>query len=130
MREVFVCSEKRQIVPDGKLRKQCINSADLNACLTTCISQGRSTDVIISIGLKQRQGGKAFDDLSLGFGAQEPLQQLLKNHACSDHDVCAEQGVFQFLHLGFGCFNIPAKGQRPNTCINEQRHLRRDRSAL
>ncbi len=74
MREVFVCGEERQIVPDGELRKQCINSADLNTCSATCILQGCSTDVIISIGLKQRQGGKAFDDLSLGFGTREPLQ--------------------------------------------------------
>lgn len=54
MREVFVCREECQVVPDGELCKQCINSADLNACLTACVSQGRSTDVIISIGLKQR----------------------------------------------------------------------------
>ena len=52
VREVFVCGEERQIVPDGELCKQCINSADLNTGLATCISQGRSTDVIISIGLK------------------------------------------------------------------------------
>jgi hypothetical protein len=49
--------------------------------------EGRSTDVIISIGLKQRQGGEAFNDLNLGFGIREPLQQLLKDQACSDHDV-------------------------------------------
>ena len=67
MREVFVCGEERQIVPDGELCKQCINSADLNARLATCILQGCRTDVIISIRLQQRQCGKAFDDLSLGF---------------------------------------------------------------
>lgn len=74
-------------MPDGELRKQCINGADLNTRLATCISQSGSTDVIISIGLKQRQGGKVFDDLGLGFGTREPLQQLLKNQASSDHDV-------------------------------------------
>ena len=31
MREVFICGEERQIVPDGELCKQCINGADLNA---------------------------------------------------------------------------------------------------
>lgn len=74
-------------MPDGELYKQRINGADLNTRLATCISQGRSADVIISIGLKQRQGGKAFNNLSLGFGAQEPLQQLLKDQACGDHNV-------------------------------------------
>ena len=48
--------------------------ADLNARLATCISQGCRTDVIISIGLQQRQCGKAVDDLSLGLGTREPLQ--------------------------------------------------------
>lgn len=74
MREVFVCGEERQIVPNGELCQQRINSADLNTRLAACISQGRSTDVIISIGLKQWQGSKTFDDLSLGFGARETLQ--------------------------------------------------------
>lgn len=74
MREIFVCGEKRQVVPNGELCKQCINSADLNTRLATCISQSGSTDVIISIGLKQRQGGETFDDLSLGFGTREALQ--------------------------------------------------------
>lgn len=74
MCEIFVCGEECQIVPDGELCKQCINGSDLNSRLATCISQNRSTDVVISIGLKQRQGGEAFDDLSLGFGTRETLQ--------------------------------------------------------
>jgi hypothetical protein len=74
MREIFVCGEERQIVPDGELREQRINGADLNTSLATCISQNRSTDVIVSIGLKQRQGGEALDDLSLSFGTRETLQ--------------------------------------------------------
>jgi len=130
VREVLVCREKRQIVPDGELREQGIHSADLNTRLTTAISQACSTDVIFSIGLKQWQGGKAFDDLSLGFCAREALQQLLKDQAGRDHHVRAEQGFYEFLHLRSGRFNIPAKRQGPNACINEKRHLRRDRSAL
>lgn len=117
-------------MPDRELCKQCINGAELNACLTTGISQGRGTHMIISVGLKQGQGGEAFDDLSLGFGPRESLQQLLKDQAGRDHDVRTEQGVLEFLHLGLRSFNIPAQGQRPNTGINEQRHLWRDRSAL
>ncbi len=87
MREVFVCGEKHQIVPDGELCRQCINAAHPNTRLTTRISQRCSTDVIISIGLKQWQGGEAFDDLSLGLGTREPLQQLLQDNACGDHDA-------------------------------------------
>jgi hypothetical protein len=74
MREIFVCGEECQVVPDGQLCKQCIDGADLNTRLAACVSQNRSTDVIVSIGLKQRQGGKALDDLGLGFGSRETLQ--------------------------------------------------------
>ncbi len=74
MREISVCGEERQFVPDGKLCEQCINSADLNTRLATCISKNRGTDVIVSIRLKQRQGGEALDDLCLGFGTRETLQ--------------------------------------------------------
>jgi len=74
-------------VPDGELGKQGINGSHLNTCFATCVSQGRGADVILSIGRKQRQGGETFDDLRLGFGAREPLQQLLKNQACGNRDV-------------------------------------------
>lgn len=74
MREIFVCGEKRQIVPNCELCQQRINGADLNSRLATCISESCSTDVIVSIGLKQRQGCKALNDLSLSLGSREPLQ--------------------------------------------------------
>lgn len=130
MREVFVCGEERQIVPDGELRKQCVNGADLDTRFATCISQTCSTDVIISIRLEQGQSGKTFDDLSLRLGTRETLQKLLKDEPCGYHNVCPEQGFFEFVDFRFGSFNITAKSQRPNACVNEQRHLRRDRSAL
>ncbi|MEI2623494.1 MAG: hypothetical protein V9G23_06050 [Giesbergeria sp.] len=128
--KIFVCGQERQVVPDGELCKQGINGPHLNTCFATCVSQDRSADVILSIGRKQRQGSETFDDLRLGFWAREPLQQLLKNQTCGDHDVRAEQGVLELLHLRFGGFNITAKSQRPNAGIDKQRHLWRDRSAL
>jgi len=72
--EVLVCCKQRQIVPDGQLRKQCINGADLNTRSATGVSQSRRTDVIVSIRLEQRQSGKPLDDLSLCFGSREALQ--------------------------------------------------------
>ena len=74
-------------MPDGKLCEECIHSADLNTGLATSIAQGSSGDVIISIGLKQGQGGEAFDDLDLGPGTREPLQQFLKHQTCGHHNV-------------------------------------------
>lgn len=74
MREVFVCGEKRQIVPNRELCQQCINGAELNSRLATGVSESRSTNVIFPIGLKQGQRGKALNDLSSSLGAREPLK--------------------------------------------------------
>ena len=111
MSKVFVGCEKRQIVPDGKLRKQRINRADLNARLTACVSQGCCTDVIISIRLQQRQGGKSVNDLGLCLRAGEALQKLLKDQARGDYDIGSEQRILEFLHLRFGSFDVAAKSQ-------------------
>lgn len=74
MHEIFVCGEKRQIVPNRELCQQGINGANLNSRFATSVSERCCTNVIVPIGLKQRQGGKALNDLSLGFGAREPLE--------------------------------------------------------
>ncbi|MEF7616267.1 hypothetical protein V4F39_20300 [Aquincola sp. MAHUQ-54] len=130
MHEVLVRREKREVVPNGELRKQSINGAHLNACSTTCIPQVGCANVIVSIWLEQWQGGESFDDLGLGFCARETLQELLQNQARRDDDIGPEQGIFEFLDLGFGSFYVAAKGQGPDARIHEQCHLPRDRSAL
>lgn len=130
MREVFVCREKCQVVPNGELSKQRIDGTDLDTCTATFISQSRRINVIFPIRLQQRQSGEAFDDLSLRLGTREPLQKLLQNQPCGDYDFCPEQGILEFLHLRFAGVGVTAKSQGPNACVNQQRHLLRDRSAL
>lgn len=117
-------------MPNGELRQQRINGSYLNSRFATCIAQPRGIDVIVPIRLKQRQRSKAFDNLGLRLRTREPLQKLLQDEPRRDHNVSSEQGVFEFLHLGFRALSITAKGQRPNACIDEHRHFWRDRSAL
>ncbi len=123
VREVLVCGEQDQIVPDGKLRKQRIDGADLHTRLPTRSSQRRSADMIIPIRLEQRQCGEALDDLSLRFGSREALQQLLKHEPGGYYDVRSEQSFFELLHFWFSGVDISTQCQRPDAGINEQRHL-------
>ncbi len=74
-------------MPDTQLSKQCVNGANLHACLTTGIAQGCRSDMVVAIGLKQRESSKPFDDLISGPGTREALQQFLENQACRDDDL-------------------------------------------
>lgn len=87
MSKVFVRGEKHQIVAQTQLGKQCVNGADLDPCLTTCVAQGCRINMVFAIWLEQRQGGKAFDDLGLRLGAREALQEFLENQARGDDDL-------------------------------------------
>lgn len=68
----------------AQLGEQCVNGAHLDTRLATSVAQGCRSDVVISVWLKQRQSGKAFDDLGLRFGAREALQELLKDQTGGD----------------------------------------------
>jgi hypothetical protein len=130
MREVLVRGEERQVVTDAQLGKQCIYGADLDTSLAACIAQGRGIDMVGAVWLKQWQGGKVFDDLGLRLWTREALQELLENQACCDDHVRAEQGIFELVHLWLSSLGVTPKCQRPDTRVNQEGHLRRDRSAL
>jgi len=99
VRKVFVRGEKRKVVPDAQLRKQCIDGADLNAALAADVAQRSSTDVIVSAWLKHWESREAFDDLRLRLGTREALQELLEHKARSHNDLRTEQGVFEVVHF-------------------------------
>lgn len=117
-------------MPDAELRKQCVNGANLDASLAARIAQGCRTDVVVPIRLQQRQSGKPFDDLGPRPGARKTLQELLENKTCRDDDLRTQERVLELMYLRLGDLNVTTKSQRPNACINQKRHLRRDRSAL
>ena len=74
-------------MPDAELGEKRVDGADLDTSLAALIAQGGRTDMVVPIRLKQRQSGKAFDDLGLRLGARETLQELLENQAGRDDDL-------------------------------------------
>lgn len=71
-------------MPNAELREQCVDSADLDTGLPTCIAQGGRTDVVFAVRLEQRQSCEALDDLRAGLGASEALQEFLQHKARGD----------------------------------------------
>jgi hypothetical protein len=86
MCEVFVSGQQHHIVPNAKLRQQRINGTDLDSRAAAGVAQGGGVNVIIPIGLEQRQCGKSLDDLGLRLGTKKTLQKLLQNQSGSDDD--------------------------------------------
>lgn len=85
--------------------------------------------MILPLRLKQRKGRKPCNDLSAGFRTREALQEFLQHKAGRNDDIRSQQGFLQLLNLWLGCRCVTPKRQRPNACVDQQRHVR-DRSAL
>jgi len=117
-------------VAHAQLGKECVDGADLDAGLATSIAQACRANVVVAIWLKQRQSCKAFDDLSLRFRAGEALQEFLKNQTRCHDDFRAEESLFEVVHLWLGSLCVTPKCEGPDARINQDGHLRRDRSAL
>lgn len=130
MREVFVRREQGQAVANAELGEQGVDGAELNTRLAADVAQARRLDVVLSIGLNQRQGCEALDDPGPIPGARESLQELLQDQARGDDHLGTEQRLLQLVHLGTRRFDVPAQSQGPDARVDQESHWRRDRSAL
>ena len=115
---------------DAELGQDGINGSDLNARTPTRIANVRCCDVIVSVGLNQRQGSKALDDLGLCLRPREALKKLLQDEPGGNDDLVALECVFERLNLGVCRLSVTPKRKRPNACVDEDRHALRERSAL
>lgn len=130
MREVFVRREQGQAVANAELGEQGVDGAELNTRLAADVAQARRLDVVLSIGLNQRQGCEALDDPGPIPGARESLQELLQDQARGDDHLGTEQRLLQLVHLGTRRFDVPAQSQGPDARVDQESHWRRDRPAL
>jgi hypothetical protein len=87
MCEIFVRREQYDIVPNAKLRKQGIDGTELDSCAAASVAQGGRVDVIIPIGLEERQCCEALNNLGLRLGTKEALQKLLQDQSSGHNDV-------------------------------------------
>ncbi len=116
-------------MPEAKLRQERIDRSDLDACAPAVIAQSGGFDVIRSIRNEERDRGEAIQDLRPGFRAQEALQKLLENDARGENQLAGLDRPDKCLHFTHRRRGLAPKGERPNTGIDEQAHLRL-RSAL
>ena len=130
MRKVMIASQQGQFVAYAKLRKQSVDGADLNAGSAAGVSNSRSANVIISVRLYERETGKTLNDLRLCLRPGEALKQFLQDQAGSDNHRISQQEILQDLNFRLTRFGVSPQRQRPDTGIDEDRHARRDRSAL
>ena len=86
--------------------------------------------MIITVRLYERKRSKSLDDSRLCPGPREALKKLLQNDTRGDYHLVSEQGVLQRLDFGLTGIDIAPQRQRPDTGIDENRHGRRERSAL
>ena len=123
--KVLIGSQQGQFVMYAKLRKQSVDGADLNAGSAAGVSDSCGANVIASVRLYEREGGKALNDLRLRLRSGKALKQFLQDQTSSDHHSISQQRILQGLNFRLVRFCVPPQPQRPNTGIDEDRHARR-----
>jgi hypothetical protein len=109
--KVLIGAEESQSVPDAKLRNQRVDCPDLNSRSTTGVSQRRSLDVVISVRIQKRHGGKPLENLSACLGPSETLQQLLEHESSREDGLAGAKGVGERHDLGDRRGRIPTQCQ-------------------
>ena len=97
--EILVRGEQRQLVADTDLGDQGVDRSDLHAAAAAGCAECSGVDMVLSIGLYQRQRGKAIDDLWARLGAGKTLQQFLENEARRHDSLRTEQSLLQMPNL-------------------------------
>ncbi len=129
MLEIPVSTEHHELVPNAKLREKRIDRSDLKAAAAALVTKVCSSNVIFALGHDQWKGSESIQDLRSRFRAAESLEKFLKNQASGKDRSLALEGLGQEVHARIAVTPIPAQGERPDTCINEDLQLR-DRAAL
>ena len=127
--EIPVRSNEGEVVPDAKLRNQCVNSAQLYSRAPAVIAKLGSINVIPSIRDQQWQGGKLLEKLPACLWACKTLQQFLKYESRGDDGFASIECSTQGLNFWSGEIGIAAKRQRPDAGVDQQGHFR-ERSDL
>lgn len=122
--EVVIGGKHRQAVSETKLREERIDRSGLDACAPAVIAQSGGFDVIRSIRNDERNRGEAIQELRLSFGAQEALQKLLQDKTRGEDQLTSLDGPDKRLHFTRRRGALAPKGERPDTGIDEQAHLR------
>lgn len=129
MHEILVGREQRQLMTNCQLGKQRVDRTDLNACSSAGSAEFCGGDMILAIGLEQRQRCKPFNDLRLRLGHTKALKKLLQHQPGGHDHIGTHEGIFEGIHFGFCGCSVTAKRERPHARIDQEGHVR-ERSAL
>ena len=83
----------------AQLNEQGIDRADLHPRSATDVAHLGRGNVILAVGVKERQGLKPRDDLRSRTGPIETLKQLLQHQAGGHDGVRSSQRISQGPHL-------------------------------
>jgi hypothetical protein len=129
MLKIPVGTQHHEVVPDTKLREECVDRSDLKAAPAALIAKVCGGSVVFASWHDERQGSEPIEDLRSRFRAAESLEKLLKNQPGGENRSFALKGLGQEVHARMAVLSIPAQGKRPHTSIHEDLQLR-DRAAL
>ncbi len=129
MLEIAVGAEHHQLVPDAKLREECVDRPDLKAAAAACIAKVRGGNVVFALRHDERQRGEPIEDLCSRLGAAESLEKLLEYQARRKNRPFALKCVRQEVDARIAVVPIAPQGKRPDARVNED-FQRRDRAAL
>jgi hypothetical protein len=117
------------LVTTAKLQQERVDGANLHTASSTGVSNLGDCDMILAVGLNQRECAESLDDCVLRRRTTESLQQFLENQARNDDRVCAI-GCFAQGNdfLGFNCA-VTTQCQGSDTGVYKKRHDL-ERSAL
>ncbi len=116
-------------MPDAQLSEQRVDGADLHTCSAARVPELGGCDMVFPIGLYQRKCCEALDDLRTRLRSGESLKQFLENQPGRDNNIGAQQGILEYVDLGFRGRGVSAQSERPHARVHKQCHGR-ERSAL
>ncbi len=106
MHVVLIGAQQNELVPDAKLRDDCVDCANLHTRPAACVSKACRGNMVFTVWLDQRQRRETLHYLRARLGAREALQQLLQDEASGNDDVCTGERLLQCLNRGFLDLNV------------------------
>ena len=114
---------------DAEGRKECIDGPHLDPSSPASVPESRRLHMILPFRKKEGENVKAFQDGFPGPGSREPLEKLLKDHPCGEHQFACVQGSAEGSHFRYVRRGVLPESHGPHAGVRQEAHDR-DRSPL
>lgn len=121
--EVLIGGQERQVVADAELGDQGIDGSDLHTGAAACRAERRGVDMVLSIGLHQRQRGEAVDDLCPRLGPGKPLSNSWKMRPVI-MTVCAPSRACSRCHTSVRSATTSRRSANDQTLVSTKSIMR------